>query len=151
MQASLLGKGNNGQPQWSERSGFCSQGVCDGWLKADKSCKSNICLKRGIRQEEMGPFWANRGKKNPTYKSDQLYVQEPHWILVRRDDDSSLLDYDPFFITRGKKYTMMPDVEGEDTMKNYVKDLSIRDRREYGSDESPFFAARGKKNEGLNE
>lgn len=152
MQASVLGKGNNGQPQWPERSGLCTQGVCDEWLKADKTCKSHVCLKRGIRQEEMGPFWANRGKKNPTYKSDALYVQEPHWILVRRDDESGLSNYDPFFITRGKKFFSINDDEGDDAMKNYVKDLSVRDRRDYGSDESPFFAARGKKiNEVLNE
>lgn len=146
MQFSFLGKGNNGSPLWYERSVSNTDSICDGKSKTEKSCKSFICLKRGIRQDDVGPFWANRGKKNPTYKNDQLFVQEPHWILVRRDDDRGISDYDPFFITRGKKNPSSNDGDNERSIKNYVKDLSVRDRREYGSEESPFFAARGKKN-----
>lgn len=141
MQASVLGKVIDGPPLWSERSGSCFQGVCEGWVKNDLPCKSRLCLKRGIRQDEMGPFWANRGKRNPMYKNDRLFVQEPNWILVRRDDERGISDYDPFFTTRGKKFLI------DDSQSNYFKDLSVRDRREHASEESPFFAARGKKNE----
>lgn len=109
------------------------------WPQARKDtyCKSHVCWKRAIRQEEMGPFWANRGKRYPTYKNNMLFVQEPHWILVRRDEESAVSDFDPFFITRGKK------------ADNVDQNLNPRDRRELDSDydEAPFFAVRGKKAE----
>lgn len=80
---------------------------------------------RGRRGEETGPFWANRGRRTGSEKrpseimqpdpdewntqlEEPLYVEEPRWILVRRDDErraSSYIapDYKPYFVTRGKR------------------------------------------------
>lgn len=68
----------------------------------DVSCSVNSCVKRSPGQDEFGPFWANRGKKDPTYARSKLFAEEPHWILVRRDD-KDFNDNEPFYITRGKK------------------------------------------------
>lgn len=66
-----------------------------------------------------------------------MYTEEPHWILIRKEDE-------PFLHSRGKKeYGSLPEF-----CKNYnrLQMMQIRDRREYGSDaDSPFFASRGKK------
>lgn len=59
-------------------------------------------MKRSPGQEEFGPFWANRGKKDPTYTRSKLFAEEPHWILVRRED-KDIIDNEPFYVTRGKK------------------------------------------------
>lgn len=52
----------------------------------------------------MGPFWANRGKKDPKYLMSKLYAEEPHWSYVRKDNESYDNEFDPFFTTRGKRY-----------------------------------------------
>ncbi|CAH0562380.1 unnamed protein product [Brassicogethes aeneus] len=95
------------------------------------SCTTKACVKRSAGQDELGPFWANRGKKDPTYLQQRFFVEEPRWVLVRRDDPSADVD-DPFFLSRGKK---------EELYRPYA--LS-RERRDDGVI-SPFFAARGKK------
>lgn len=71
----------------------------------DISCSAGSCLKRS-GQDELGPFWANRGKKDPSYSRNQLFVDEPRWILVRRDDRNHE-EKEPFFLTRGKKMGRM--------------------------------------------
>lgn len=82
-------------------------------------------------QEEVGPFWANRGKKDPTYVQDMLYVDEPYWVFIRRDDPP--LPDAPFLGSRGKKET-----------SSY--NSKLRYRQELLNDiDSPFYAARGKK------
>lgn len=68
----------------------------------DVSCSGGGCVKRSPGQDEFGPFWANRGKKDPTYSRSKLYAEEPHWILVRRDD-KDVNDNEPFYVARGKK------------------------------------------------
>lgn len=87
----------------------------------------------------MGPFWANRGKKDPTYTQEKLFVEEPHYILGRKDGEA-----EPFFTSRGKKplYRNTLTYFYDDSIK------SRRDRRDYSSDvdvDPAFFAARGKK------
>lgn len=40
------------------------------------------------------------------FRREQLFAEEPHWIYVRRQDErGNYLDYDPFFVARGKKAT----------------------------------------------
>nr|QGA72564.1 natalisin [Rhynchophorus ferrugineus] len=101
----------------------------------DLPCTMKNCYKRSANQEDMGPFWANRGKKDPSYSSDKFMIQEPHWILIKKDPE-----VEPFFTSRGKRPL------------KYVYDDSVkppRDRRDYvvdGEMDPAFFAARGKKN-----
>ncbi|KAF5300208.1 hypothetical protein FQA39_LY11242 [Lamprigera yunnana] len=69
------------------------------------SCLLNGCIKRAF-QDDVGPFWANRGKKDPSYRSEPLIVDEPHWVLIRSSEDELLPyknNFEPFFVTRGKK------------------------------------------------
>ncbi|XP_066259868.1 uncharacterized protein [Euwallacea similis] len=114
-----------------------------------QSCDEIICNPRNyfkrssyIRQDEdMGPFWANRGKKDPAYAHARLLVDEPKWILFPKN-----LDNESFFNSRGKKpahwnaltyYSNLGDIFG-----------SRRDRRDFENDmelNPIFFAARGKK------
>jgi hypothetical protein len=65
----------------------------------DVSCSIGSCVKRS-GQDEFGPFWANRGKKDPTYTRNKLFAEEPHWILVSREDQH---ENEPFYVARGKK------------------------------------------------
>nr|XP_023011893.1 uncharacterized protein LOC111502134 [Leptinotarsa decemlineata] len=92
----------------------------------DVPCPDRNCLpKRSVQEENNGPFWANRGKKDPTYMRESLFAEEPYYVLVRKDDRFS---EEPFFVSRGKK------------------ESKHRDRREFPEDvDSPFFAARGKR------
>ncbi|KAJ8923806.1 hypothetical protein NQ315_010388 [Exocentrus adspersus] len=100
----------------------------------DTPCGAGICLKRSFGQDELGPFWANRGKKDPTYFQEPLYVEEPYWVLVRRDEQYQEEPLEPFFTSRGKK-------ESSKGVK-YFDNLKLS-RREFIDDvESPFFAAR---------
>nr|XP_008200697.1 PREDICTED: uncharacterized protein LOC103314992 isoform X2 [Tribolium castaneum] len=87
----------------------------------DVSCSIGNCVKRASGQEEFGPFWANRGKKDPTYTRSKLFAEEPHWILVRRDDND-INDNEPFYVTRGKKNS---DEERKLFWKNLIKKRSF--------------------------
>lgn len=59
---------------------------------------------RRPRQDELGPFWANRGKRDPGYTKEVLYAEEPHWITLRNSlFDEATTDSSPFYVTRGKK------------------------------------------------
>ncbi|CAH1121059.1 unnamed protein product [Ceutorhynchus assimilis] len=96
-------------------------------------------LKRSPSQEDMGPFWANRGKKDPTYTQERLYVEEPRWFMVRKNGDD-----EPFFNSRGKKPLYWRSFKY--TYDNSYR--SRRDRRDFVNDmdiDPAFFAARGKK------
>lgn len=78
------------------------------------------------------PFWANRGKKDPTYLQEPFYVDEPYWILVRRNQ---AFDDDPFFVSRGKK-------------EAFPFNMRMKFLNDYTTDDDPskpFYAARGKK------
>ncbi|XP_060516004.1 uncharacterized protein LOC132695642 [Cylas formicarius] len=95
------------------------------------TCAEHLCMKRSGSQNELGPFWANRGKKDPKYLQEKFFVDEPRWILIHKDYDPM-----PFYTTRGKKRS--------NTLYDNFQD---RQRRVYADDESDvaFFAARGKK------
>ncbi|XP_044256961.1 uncharacterized protein LOC123006501 [Tribolium madens] len=84
------------------------------------SCSIGNCVKRSSGQEEFGPFWANRGKKDPTYIRSKLFAEEPQWILVRQDE-KDINDNEPFYVTRGKKN---PDEERKLFWKNFTKKRS---------------------------
>lgn len=89
------------------------------------ACSGLGCLKRSSQDE--GPFWANRGKKDPSYLQEPFYADEPYWVLMRREPKFT---DEPFFMSRGKKES----------------NLRMRDRREFVEDvDTPFFAARGKR------
>ncbi|KAH1030076.1 uncharacterized protein LOC109541070 [Dendroctonus ponderosae] len=66
--------------------------------KDDIVCNTKSCFKRSWTQEDMGPFWANRGKKDPKYLQEKLLVDEPFFICLRKD-----LRNEPFYNSRGKK------------------------------------------------
>uniref|UniRef100_A0A1Y1LHK7 Uncharacterized protein n=1 Tax=Photinus pyralis TaxID=7054 RepID=A0A1Y1LHK7_PHOPY len=93
-------------PSVNRAKRFCDGNVCsEAFREIPSSCMLASCTKRAL-QEDVGPFWANRGKRNPNYKTETLYANEPHWVLVRRANDEFLpykYNYEPFFITRGKK------------------------------------------------
>lgn len=94
------------------------------------ACSVRTCYKRSAGQEEFGPFWANRGKKDPTYLRDKLFAQEPSWILRNNIADKN----EPFFITRGKR-------SGNDDWKTGAKgDYDVKNRsdedNEYDSETS---------------
>ncbi|XP_017783880.1 PREDICTED: uncharacterized protein LOC108567748 [Nicrophorus vespilloides] len=109
--------------QMQEFENLCPpRGFCLG------HCKFGGCVKRAARQDDMGPFWANRGKREPSYFKDTFYADEPRWLLMRRDEPEEI---DPFFTARGKKH------EEEDARLKVKKYIVL--------DESPFMAARGKK------
>lgn len=59
-------------------------------------CASQGCVKRS---DADGPFWANRGKKDPKYLQSRLYAQEPTWVYL---SDDHFGYNEPFFVTRGK-------------------------------------------------
>ncbi|CAH1960781.1 unnamed protein product [Acanthoscelides obtectus] len=80
----------------------------------DSPCSGQGCLKRSAQEE--GPFWANRGKRDPLL-DDRLC-----WIFVRQSD----LEFEPPGVPYRKH------------------ELRMRDRRAKG-DDLPFYAARGKK------
>lgn len=96
-------------------------------------CGEGVCIKRSSGQDELGPFWANRGKKDPAYMQEPLFAPEPYWVLLRREEQE-----EPFFTSRGKK-----ELRGTKYFNNNVRS---RERREFMDEvDSPFFAARGKK------
>lgn len=82
--------------------------------------------------EDTDPFWANRGKKDPSYLQDPLYVEEPYWILVRRNEQ---FEENPFYVSRGKKETGPFNTKLK-YLNQYTPDVES---------EKPFYAARGKK------
>lgn len=106
--------------------------------EVDIPCVRRNCFLRVRKQDDVGPFWANRGKRGPTYARDVLYAEEPQWVDLNSDrvtDDPTW--YNPFFVTRGKKNRRKPGDES-----------AVRERRVVQKvlpEESPFFAARGKK------
>lgn len=82
--------------------------------------------------DETEPFWANRGKKDPTFMQARFYIEEPYWIILSRNQH---FNQEPFFISRGKK-------------ESGSYNLKMKFRNEYSQDvdaERPFYAARGKK------
>lgn len=85
-------------------------------------------LEREIRQADMGPFWANRGKRDPKYLHSRLYVEEPHWLYTRQDNKSFDNDFDPYFTTRGKKYDnkLLAKLFGGIRKRTYVKEYTQR-------------------------
>lgn len=95
----------------------------------NQRCFGRSIWKRTSRVDASGPFWANRGKRDPYLTSSRLYAEEPRWELVRPDEDGS---YDPYFTTRGKK------------LKDNIRDRRTEEKIFYGA-ASPFLAARGKK------
>ncbi|XP_059046881.1 uncharacterized protein LOC131842359 [Achroia grisella] len=80
-----------------------------------------------------------KGSEPGTVHDNQMYAEEPHYIIVERSSRSSAED-DPYFISRGKKYSI-----------NYDLSQIARDRR--GAIEEivksvrndPYYIARGKK------
>lgn len=104
----LLEKSLLNADMWADQGALgCDRGSGCNSLGENRGCRTRLCVKRAA-SDEMGPFWANRGKREPNpspmYKQEQLFADEPHWILVRRDEDGAQIsDYDPFFVTRGKK------------------------------------------------
>lgn len=88
-------------------------------------------------------FNSNIKNKDPgTLTNSRIYADEPNYILVERTSRSSGEAYDPFYITRGKKYYL-----------NYKLFKAARDRR--GALEEivksvrndPYYIARGKKDD----
>lgn len=112
----------------------CIQTACtelERGTSSNPQCVSTNCVKRAL-QDDVGPFWANRGKKDPTYRTEPLYAEEPHWILVRRAPEHiSPITYDiqPFFITRGKKSKYNMDQEKE-TIQNIFPKMHLQNRRD---------------------
>ncbi|XP_056646437.1 uncharacterized protein LOC130451440 isoform X1 [Diorhabda sublineata] len=104
-------------------------------LEIDKlDCTGNNIKMKKFDSSESGPFWANRGKKDPVYIREPLfaeepgYAEEPYWMVVRSDNQE-----EPFFVSRGKK-------------ENGFISGNLRETREFLQDNDvPFFAARGKK------
>ncbi|KAK9889356.1 hypothetical protein WA026_004629, partial [Henosepilachna vigintioctopunctata] len=94
-------------------------------------CSIHGCVKRS--QSEVGPFWANRGKRGPRYLQSKLYAQEPAWVYIT-DDDSGYNE--PFFVTRGKK-----NLETSKKHPLLLKGL-LQDKRADSAPDNPFFAAR---------
>ncbi|XP_018325605.1 uncharacterized protein LOC108737318 [Agrilus planipennis] len=144
----LLKKNDVKVPFWVSRGRRnCLQGVgCheQGWLNIG-SCATTSCFKRAVAvtQDELGPFWANRGKKDKIYRQEPLYVQEPKWIVTAKDYDTDT-DYmnQLFFITRGKKVEAFSKKDESHT----AIPNDMRDRRYVNDDDdAPFQAARGKK------
>ncbi|CAG9855133.1 unnamed protein product [Phyllotreta striolata] len=93
-------------------------------------CEGDNCVLKRFVVEDVGPFWANRGKRDPTYMSEALYAEEPYCLLIRGENYQP---DDPFFISRGKKEV------------GNVLETQLRDTRDVLADDAPFFAARGKK------
>lgn len=85
--------------------------------------------KRFALDDMAGPFWANRGKKDPIFKNEPLFVEEPSWIVVRVREDPEFQE-EPFFVSRGKKET---------------GGLLSSQTRDFLQSDAPFFAARGKR------
>lgn len=67
----------------------------DNFEKEAIGCTSGGCTKRS---DPDGPFWANRGKKDPSYLQSKLYAQEPTWVYL---SDEHYGYNEPFFVTRG--------------------------------------------------
>ncbi|KAF5274761.1 hypothetical protein FQR65_LT04314 [Abscondita terminalis] len=88
-------------------------------------CMLRGCAKRSM-QDDVGPFWANRGKKDPNYRTEPLSAEEPHWVLVRRAEDDVTpfkYNFEPFFVTRGKK-----DKNLQEEDKNIIQELFAKMR-----------------------
>ncbi|CAH2095168.1 unnamed protein product [Euphydryas editha] len=85
---------------------------------------------------------SNEGRLNHqdpnTVLNDRIYVEEPHYILVERSSRSSA-EEDPYFISRGKKYSNLDEaIRGRrGALEEIVK--SVRN--------DPYYIARGKKNQ----
>ncbi|XP_072933055.1 uncharacterized protein natalisin [Epargyreus clarus] len=73
-----------------------------------------------------------------TMSDDRIFAEEPHYILIERNTRSSAED-DPFFISRGKKYTNFKLPKGFRDRRGAIEDLvkSVRN--------DPYYIARGKK------
>lgn len=113
---------------------FCQQNVCSELEhegSTNSRCATSNCMKRAL-QDDVGPFWANRGKKDPTYRQEHLYAEEPHWVLVRRAQDRLtplMYDFDPFFVTRGKKDRANLGEENNDAVQGIISKIRSRNRR----------------------
>ncbi|XP_028129312.1 uncharacterized protein LOC114325438 [Diabrotica virgifera virgifera] len=112
---------------------FCSNNDYLELTKADNeklACPDGRCIAKRFDSDE-GPFWANRGKKDPTYLNVPLYAEEPYWVLLKNENQAQ---GDPFFLSRGKKET------------GSIFSSKLRDARDFAPDnDTPFFAARGKR------
>ncbi|XP_047537667.1 uncharacterized protein LOC125071455 [Vanessa atalanta] len=73
-----------------------------------------------------------------TVHDDRIYAEEPRYILVERNSRSSLED-DPFFISRGKKYSALDFVKDARSRRGALEEIvkSVRN--------DPYYIARGKK------
>lgn len=73
-----------------------------------------------------------------TVHDDRIYAEEPRYILVERSSRSSAED-DPFFISRGKKYSDYSLDNGTRGRRGSIEELvkSVRN--------DPYYIARGKK------
>lgn len=91
----------------------------------------------------MGPFWANRGKKDSTYLQKKLFVDEPFFICLRKD-----LQNEPFYNSRVKKplywNTLKYSIDDSDNDNGKTR-RGIRDFDKDVDLDPAFFAARGKK------
>ncbi|XP_041983210.1 uncharacterized protein LOC121736188 [Aricia agestis] len=82
--------------------------------------------------------------KKPNQKSvldDRIYAEEPHYIIVERSSRSSG-EFDPFYISRGKKFSNLEFTKAIPNRRGALEDLvkSVRN--------DPFYIARGKKDSG---
>lgn len=82
--------------------------------------------------------FTNKPTAHNTVSDDRIYAEEPHYILIERNTRSSAED-DPFFISRGKKYTNFKLPKGFRDRRGAIEDLvkSVRN--------DPYYIARGKK------
>ncbi|XP_050354769.1 uncharacterized protein LOC126776350 [Nymphalis io] len=73
-----------------------------------------------------------------TVHNDRIYAEEPRYILVERNSRSSL-EEDPFYISRGKKYSAIELVKDTRNRRGALEELvkSVRN--------DPYYIARGKK------
>lgn len=80
----------------------------------------------------------SNGFQQNTVHDDRIYAEEPHYILVERSSRSSAED-DPFFISRGKKFSDYDFQETARGRRGALEEIvkSVRN--------DPYYIARGKK------
>ncbi|KAM3960813.1 uncharacterized protein ACR2FA_005121 [Aphomia sociella] len=74
-----------------------------------------------------------------TVLDNRMYAEEPHYILVERSSRSSMED-DPYFISRGKKYSINEDLSQTERDRRGAIEEIVKSVRN-----DPYYIARGKK------
>ncbi|XP_026756832.2 uncharacterized protein LOC113516606 [Galleria mellonella] len=126
-------KSSNSQPSfWANRSR-------DSRLKNMYSETVSARLPHLPNMYNTRPTIDLKGSAPGTVHDNQMYAEEPHYIIVERSSRSSTED-DPYFISRGKKYSTKYDLSQTERDRRGAIEEIVKSVRN-----DPYYIARGKK------